>query len=117
MGDISKNFNKKEFTCKCGCGECNIDMKVVNMCQTIRDGLKLPITINSGYRCIQHNSKIGGVPNSYHTKGCAADILVPDGWTVDELADLAEQCGADGIGRYYNEGFVHVDTRGYPARF
>jgi uncharacterized protein YcbK (DUF882 family) len=37
--------------------------------------------------------------------------------TVDELASIAEAAGADGIGRYYGDQFVHVDTRGYAARW
>lgn len=44
--------------------------------QTIRDILKKPITINSGYRTIQHNAEVGGQPTSYHLKGMAADLEV-----------------------------------------
>jgi uncharacterized protein YcbK (DUF882 family) len=36
-----------------------------------------PLTINSGYRCEEHNKAIGGEPNSAHTRGLAADILLP----------------------------------------
>ena len=35
-----------------------------------------PIRINSGYRSPQLNKKIGGVANSNHLTGCAADIRV-----------------------------------------
>ena len=69
------------------------------------------------YRCPQHNAEVGGVPNSQHVYGRAADVLCPDGVSVDELAEIAEECGADGIGRYYDAQFVHVDTRGYAARW
>lgn len=114
MGDISKNFDKKEFTCKCGCGECNIDMKVVNMCQIIRDGLKLPITINSGYRCIQHNSKVSGVPNSYHTKGMAADLYTTIGSEnlyklIKGMYDLGLLPDLQYCKRYIKKNFVHID--------
>ena len=30
---------------------------------------------------------------------------------------VAEECGADGIGKYYYQDFVHVDVRGYEARW
>ena len=35
-----------------------------------------PIIITSGYRCEQLNKAVGGVPNSWHTKGNAADIHI-----------------------------------------
>ena len=34
------------------------------------------IIITSGYRCEQLNKSVGGVPNSWHTKGNAADIHI-----------------------------------------
>lgn len=76
-----------------------------------------PVSISCAYRCPSHNEEVGGVPNSQHVKGCAADVLVPDGMSVDELAQIAEECGADGIGKYYDSLFVHVDTRGETARW
>ena len=76
-----------------------------------------PLTLSCAYRCPAHNAEVGGVPNSQHVQGCAADVLLPDGMTVDELAAVAERCGADGIGRYWSQGFVHVDTRGEWARW
>lgn len=35
-----------------------------------------PIVITSGYRCPELNKRVGGVANSWHTKGNAADIHV-----------------------------------------
>lgn len=35
-----------------------------------------PIIITSGYRCKELNKKVGGVTNSWHTQGNAADIHV-----------------------------------------
>ena len=35
-----------------------------------------PIIITSGYRCRELNKKVGGVTNSWHTQGNAADIHV-----------------------------------------
>lgn len=35
-----------------------------------------PILINSGYRSLEVNKKVGGAPNSNHLTGCAVDILV-----------------------------------------
>lgn len=72
--------------------------------------------INSAYRCSEHNAAIGGAKNSQHVLGCAADIDATMRG-VDELAEQAEVAGADGIGKYYDDCFVHIDTRGERARW
>lgn len=35
-----------------------------------------PIVITSGFRCLELNKRVGGVSNSWHTQGNAADIHV-----------------------------------------
>lgn len=42
-----------------------------------RDLFNAPIEITCGYRDPAHNQEIGGVANSAHTKGMAADIRAP----------------------------------------
>ena len=51
MGDLTKDFSRQEFACKCGCGFDRIDPRVVDMCQVIRDKLGAPVRINSACRC------------------------------------------------------------------
>jgi uncharacterized protein YcbK (DUF882 family) len=75
-----------------------------------------PEEINSAYRCPEHNKEVGGLPDSQHVQGCAADVDA-NSRGVDALADLAEKAGADGIGKYYDDCFVHIDTRGEWARW
>lgn len=38
-----------------------------------------PIFVNSGYRCPQLNKAVGGVPNSFHLQGRAADLDTRNG--------------------------------------
>ena len=45
-----------------------------NILQPIRDAWGAPIIVGSGYRCIKLNRLVGGVRNSDHLYGCAADI-------------------------------------------
>jgi uncharacterized protein YcbK (DUF882 family) len=46
----------------------------------------------------------------------AADIWV-EGISPRQLAEVAVNIGFDGIGIYQEQGFVHVDVRGYRARW
>ena len=56
--------------------ECvrNIEHLVHCVLDPIRERWGLPIRITSGYRCPELNAEVGGVEDSYHMEGCAADI-------------------------------------------
>ncbi|MBQ8693394.1 MAG: DUF882 domain-containing protein [Synergistaceae bacterium] len=116
MGDLSAHFSKKEFACKCGCGFDTPVPELVDKLEIFRELCGNRATyINSACRCVKHNAKVGGAKNSQHVKGTAADIRLIPGMTVDQMAKLAEQAGFDGIG-IYSWG-IHVDVRGYKARW
>lgn len=121
---ITKNFSKREFDSKDGARMPddvydNIIGVAINL-QVLRDTLNAPIIINSGYRSPQHNKEVGGVPNSQHVKGMAADIKSSH-YTSKEISEVIEKLIAEGsmeeggIGIYNT--FVHYDTRGYKARW
>lgn len=123
---IGEYFDDYEFACHCDRHGVDaegypildhvIDKRLVDVLDRIRERLGVPIIVNSGYRCPEHNSEVGGVSDSQHVLGTAADITY-DGVDVDYLAEIAEECGADGIGKYYYQDFVHIDVRGYAARW
>lgn len=48
-----------------------------NVLQPLRNYLGVPIIITSGYRCAALNKRIGGVVNSQHVLGQAADFITP----------------------------------------
>lgn len=50
-----------------------------NVLQPLRNHIGVPVIITSGYRCAALNKKIGGVPNSQHCLGQAADFVIPRG--------------------------------------
>ena len=54
----------------------NINLLVDNVLDPVRDVVNAPIIITSGYRCPQVNRLVGGVDNSQHMSGCAADFHV-----------------------------------------
>lgn len=74
--DNIKYFKQSEFTCKCGCGLNNMDLKVVKIADEIREHFGQACIVNSGTRCASHNKKVGGVSNSRHLSGKAVDIYV-----------------------------------------
>ena len=58
--------------------------------EPLRDIVKKPIHILSGYRCYELNKAIGGSATSQHVDGKASDIIVY-GMGVDELFELASK--------------------------
>ena len=66
-----------------------------------------PIIVTSGFRCLTHNKAVGGVRNSWHTRGMATDC-VPMYISLDEFADLARQLFNEVI-QY--DAFVHVANK------
>ncbi|MGA8114495.1 MAG: D-Ala-D-Ala carboxypeptidase family metallohydrolase [Actinocatenispora sp.] len=68
----------------------------------------VPITVNSGFRSIQHNSDVGGASDSMHLYGTAADLDASVGNLT--LYRKAETCGFSGL-ETHNEDHQHVDSR------
>ena len=68
-----------------------------------------PITVNSGFRSIKHNSDIGGASDSMHLYGTAADLDVA-GVANKTVYQKAETCGFSGL-ETYNTDHQHVDSR------
>lgn len=112
-----KHFSLSEFECPC-CGRLpdgGIDDNLLEVLDKIRDAIGAPLYITSGYRCRAHNEDVGGVADSQHIHGRAADVYADGAKTPLQIAALAEQAGADGIGIY--DDFCHIDTRGACARW
>lgn len=52
----------------------NLNDLVINVLDPLREAYGKPIRVTSGYRCARLNKAVGGVENSQHMKGQAADI-------------------------------------------
>jgi len=117
---ITQNFNLKELETY-----DIIPAKYFKNCerllknlQVLRDELGAPVIIHSGYRDEQINIEVGGVSESQHLKGKAADISCP-GFTSYELYCMVAllinegRMTNGGLGLYNN--FLHYDIRGYHA--
>lgn len=112
--DNIKHFKKEEFTCKCGCGMNNIDLKLVKILDEIREYFGQAVIISSGCRCKNHNTKVGGVQGSRHVQGKAADIIVKN-VSKDKVLAKCKEYVSNGRARYTytnnsNMGnAVHID--------
>jgi len=122
--NLTKNFNKSEFDCNCGCKmpeEVLMEIqKLACQLQYIRNFVKKPIKLTNAYRCKKHNKSVGGVSNSQHILGKAADIQITDMKpagvynTIDNLAEHGHILQG-GLGKY--NSFVHYDIRKTKARW
>ena len=54
----------------------NLVYLAANVLEPLRVAMGEPVKINSGYRCEKLNKAVGGVYNSQHLKGQAADICI-----------------------------------------
>ena len=52
-----------------------LNVLVEQLLDPIREVWGKPIVVSSGYRCKELNALVGGVKNSHHLLGCAADLI------------------------------------------
>lgn len=86
----------------------NMDGDFLKMLDTARDTAGVPFKITSGYRSKEHNERVGGVPNSSHLKGYAADIACVAGRDRFIIIDSLIKAGFSRIG--VANTFIHVDN-------
>lgn len=106
--DIAKKYNINNTP---GTRELhNLETITIPQMNIIREFLKVPIIVNSGFRCRELNRKVKGVYNSKHLEGLAVDGI-PKGLNLRECweklrnskyASLVDQCIL-----YEKKGFIH----------
>lgn len=98
--------------------EYPIDPKLIDLIAYLRDKLLMspndPIELLSGYRSPESNAKLATInkyvaKNSFHMKGQAADIRIPD-MNSSALEAVAKTIQKGGVALYPDSGHVHVDT-------
>ena len=102
------DYRAKEMT--------RIDVKLINLLYEIKQelGYDKQFNIVSGYRSPGTNAALrktheGVAKNSYHIKGQAVDIYVPN-VSLKRLKDVAMGMGKGGVGYYPRSNFLHVDV-------
>ena len=84
-----------------------MDKKFLLKLEIAREIAGVPFKINSGYRTKEQNQKAGGVPNSSHIKGHAADIHCNNSVSRFTIVNALLKAGLNRIG--IAETFIHVD--------
>ena len=121
---LTPNFTRKELACNDN-DEFYIDQAAYNHAWRLEEvrkrmaaelGYVLALIVNSWFRTVIYNTKVGGSSTSLHLAALATDIKIGKGWIQDLFKQKwYEVCEDDGIeggcGRYNT--FIHVDSRRY----
>ena len=103
-----------EFNCPC-CGKNEMNESFLGTLTDAREYCRIPMLINSGYRCEKHNKKVGGkvgdkakgIQASTHTVGAAADIHCTESRQRALILCGLLEAGFSRIG--IAKTFIHVD--------
>lgn len=104
-----KYFQLSEFACPC-CGHNEMDAAFLEKLDKLREIFDSPLHVNSGFRCPKHNKEIGGVPDSMHLLGRAADISTAD-MTAEKVWHFVLSAHSSFNGMGIGKNFIHVDNR------
>ena len=102
--NLSPHFTLQELTASDTAAKLNINNSppvpvLMNLSilasglEQIRSLLGYPIHVNSGFRCIELNKAVGGVPDSAHLSGFAADIVCPQFGTPEQIVLAIQKAG------------------------
>ena len=104
-----KYFEESEFN------EFNkMDLKLLEMLDTLRENYGYPIKLTSTYRSPEHPIEAKKAKPGEHTYGAAVDIACIGGEATFKLVKAAIQTGFTRIGISRKNNFVHVGI-GYPG--
>ena len=104
-----KYFNFHEFDSpdKPGSGH-NMEEEFLELIDCAREEAEIPFKITSGFRTTEHNNSVGGVENSSHLKGCAADISCTSSSQRSIMVRALVNVGFTRLG--IAKSFIHVDN-------
>ena len=104
-----KNFKLEEFACK-HCGKNEINHKLIDKLQLLRDDLGFPLVISSGYICPEHPIEAKKSKPVTHAEGIAVDIAVSHEKALEVLyKGIAHGFKGIGVNQKGNGRFIHLD--------
>ena len=86
----------------------NMDSNFLKLLNNAREIAGIPFKITSGYRSVSHNKSVGGVQNSSHLIGKAADIAVGSGKERYIIIDALIKANFKRLG--VAKTFIHCDN-------
>ncbi len=93
----------------------NIERLIANVLEPARCKLGAPVIISSGYRCPELNNAVGGVNNSDHMMGNAADLVCNKLEDKKRLFEILKKMDVDQLLWERNSKgtqWIHVSYRG-----
>lgn len=86
----------------------NMLLLIASVLQPIRNAIKKPMIISSGYRSPKLNKIVGGKPNSQHLKGQAVDFTIK-GLKPKQIVEFIKNMGIE-FDQLINEydSWVHI---------
>lgn len=109
IAELSKTNQKLENT-PTEAEKENLQLLIDNVLDPLREAYGKPILVSSGYRSAAVNKAVGGVANSQHTKGQAADIYTKEGREGNKklFQILKQRGGFDQLIDEKNYTWIHV---------
>ena len=105
---LTENFNSSEFDSPdLPSSGANMSLPFVFKLQEARKIANTPFIITSGYRTKKHNAVVGGVTNTAHMVGKAADIACDVSYMRYKILMGLLSVGFSRIGIYST--YIHVD--------
>lgn len=114
---VSEHFKLREFKCNDNSRVVVLNDELVSILEKARQHFGKAIKINSGYRTVAYNSTLkNSSPDSQHTHGNAADIVVVGVKPID-VYNYFNSYYPDTYGVGIYNAFVHIDVRPNKARW
>lgn len=105
----AKYFKESEFQkCTPSCSLQDMDQNFMNTLDAIRSVAGIPLVLNSAYRSVVHEKKMGRPGTSSHCKGVAVDIRCNTFTNRDKIVTAAKACGIRRIG--IAPTYIHLDV-------
>lgn len=92
----------------------NLKFLCVEVLEPARELIGKPIHVTSGYRCLALNRAVGGVAQSYHVRGLAADLHIESAAHASRLADALNAqpyCDLILVEHAHGASWLHVQAR------
>lgn len=119
---LTDHFTAGEFACQGGSCCCHgailVDPDLVLFLEEFRMETGTPLRVTSGFRCDDHNRKVGGHLASFHRIGSAADVTSfrlregLESWAIKAGAMLEARIGPErgNVIFYPGRQFIHCDV-------